>query len=586
MPAKEVHEPPQTRNGRLGTLVEEPKPHPPAEVPKESASASTVGKTSQPCEATPANTPKPSNQTTRSAETAVKPEAQADPKLMEKKAASPDQPKNPKAEAKSEKGVKVASDQAKERKAAKPTPETAAVSLPETNQFLQALTKQLRGQQRLNSNPAQLEIKVGREIAYRGTEGHTPEVNKISPQTLAYLKAAIKLPQADPKQKQPEKSLDRAITIKVNNEVVFKLSKGVVETNKLDSALTQQIGQAATPKSKETPEVAIPPSAVSPQPQMAQTTAEPTRTQSQPEEAPSRSTPATKTVPALEVVEQQIQKQPEGSVRQYLGQAVQALKAASQLAGAKAQKQIKDLPQQAQVVGTKVQQQIKDLPQQAVRLPQTIRDRQIAETALKLLDHYGTSDDKGKSYQAANYTIRTEGKDNYSISDSRGKELMKFKQNFLGPQVVSSQMSNRHQRDFAHARSQIQLKGGVPLLAGDAATRIRQLGSLTPAEDIAQAQEGKNIAAASIARNVLQALGSNRYENDQYRFQRQGDDLRISAKDGRGEILSLKEGQFTGNLKPLDVSNLKQLDRQLGRELDNHGHINEPSKDKQVAIGE
>lgn len=470
----------------------------------------------------------------------------------------------------------------KESKTKTGVPQIAVVKPQEIDQFFQSLRKQFPNQPSFKTDPPRLEIKVGREIAFRGIAGQAPEVNKISPETLAYLKAAIELPQADPSQQpQTDKTLNRAVTIKVNNEVVFKLSKGVIETNKLDPALSQQIAQVANAKTKGAPET-TPNSEVL----HGQTTSVKEQSKSHTPESSPNPVPA-KTVPALDVVERELQKQPEGSVRQYLGQAMQALKLASQLAGAKAQEQVKELPQQAQRVGASVQQRIKDLHRQAVKLPQTIRDRQAAETALKLLDRYGTPNEQGMSYQAADYAIKAEAKNTYSILDAKGRELMRFKQNFLGPQVVSSQMSERQLRDFSHARSQIQLRGGVNLLAGDAATRIRQLQGLAPTQDVALSREARNIAAVSMAQNVLQALGRDRYENDQYRFHQRGDNLTISAKDGRGEILYLNKGQIDASLKPLDMSYLKQLDRQVSRELIEQNNDRTPIQTaKGVAVGD
>lgn len=520
----------------------------------------------------------------------------------------------------------------------------------ETDKFARSLLKQLRETQKLAASPVKLEIKVGREINYRGMEEQAPEVSKLSPAAIAYLNAAIKIPQADPDQRgQGDKALNRAVTIKVDNEVVFRLSKGVVETNKLQPELAKQVSQAVnvdiqpaaepaashvqvakTPSEPESPAdsatvVKLPPAEVvqqvsqsvgpiplsatqqesnqgtinqepptkagidsattggpSAKPLVADQVLPQTEAKQQPVSEPSPQAqeiagdpstplPAVNMVPALDIVEREVQKQPEGSVRQYFGQAVQALRAASQLAGVKVQQRVKDLPIQTQAIAGKaqlqVQHQLKQLPQQVAKIPEVVRDRHIADTALQLLEKYGTRNDQGLSYQAADYTIQATGKNTYSISDNQGKNLMKFKQNFFGPQTLSSQMSQRQQKDFARAGSQIQIQGGTPFLPADPAMRVRQLQGLAPAADVSLARDVKNIAAVTSVQNVLQSLGRDRYQNDHYRFQQRGNALTVTAKDGRGEILSVKNGEIQGNLKPVDISYLRQLDRQVSQEL-------------------
>lgn len=512
-------------------------------------------------------------------------------------------------------------DKANSANSAKTTFLADTVATQETDKFARSLLKRLRETQKLAASPVKLEIKVGREINYRGIEGQAPEVSKLSPAAIAYLNAAIKIPQADPAQlSQADKALNRAVTIKVDNEVVFRLNKGVVETNKLHPELAKQISQAVSIDVQATPELVEAPRPSgqrTPEFKLDQQEAfasrEITAKSVQEGEAdhsvsgykdirtiseatpaseftqaqgiagdPLPPPPAAKLVPALAIMEREVQKQPEGSVRQYLGQAVQALKAASQLAGVKIQQRMKDLPNQAHAIAGKahnqVQHQLKQLPQQVANLPEVVRDRQIADTAVQLLDRYGGQDDQARTYQAANYTIRATGKNTYSISDNHGKELMKFKQSFLGPQILSNHMSPRQQKDFTRVRSQIQIQGGTPFLPADPAMRVRQLQGLAPATDVALAQEGKNIAAVTSVQNVLKTLGRDRYQNDHYRFQQRGNALTVSAKDGRGEILSLKDGEIAANLKPLDISYLRQLDRQVSQANPSQSTVPPPAK--------
>lgn len=489
------------------------------------------------------------------------------------------------------------------------TPAPVPEKIKATEESIQSFFEQLRpsqGQGR-KAEPTKLEIKVGRQIAYRSAQGE-PSINKLDRDTLNYLRSVVKIPQADPAQAQPSRALDRAVTIKVNDEVVFRLSKGVVEINKLDPTLAQNIAKAdpevsrdstAEPKAaqpeqqRQTPIANIdsikvetsagiqpnvdPVEAETAQPLSINSTLTPEAGQNaEPVKATAQQlqqsvpAPQPQLVPALDIAETEVQQQPENSVRQYLEQAVQALKTAPGLAVTQVQAQLKALPRQA--------------VQQVAKLPEVMRDRQIAGTALKLLDQYGTKDAKGFTFQSADYDIRANGNDTYSISDKQGQELMRFKDGFLGPQTLSSQITTRHQRDFQQAYSQMQIHGGVTGISEDPSMRVRQLQGLTPIADIADSKEIKNLAAVMTANKVLQVVGSDRYESKNYVFQQRGNSLTISAKDGRGEIVSAHEGKVSGSLQPLDISNFRQMEGLVKQTAANRTVSKQQSQE--FAIGE
>ncbi|UFP97133.1 tetratricopeptide repeat protein [Gloeobacter morelensis] len=79
-----------------------------------------------------------------------------------------------------------------------------------------------------------IEIKIGREIVYRGTEGQKPEIDKLTVRQAKLLEAAMGSP-ATPAAAGRAKAAEEvkgAATVKVNGEAFYQRSRGVVAVNK------------------------------------------------------------------------------------------------------------------------------------------------------------------------------------------------------------------------------------------------------------------------------------------------------------------------------------------------------------------
>ena len=87
----------------------------------------------------------------------------------------------------------------------------------------------------------------------------------------------------------------------------------------------------------------------------------------------------------------------------------------------------------------------------------------------------------------------------------------------------------------------------------------------------ARRQDLNNLAAAASAQRLLQNFGQQQqdgsltFEGQAYRYQQQGEHLTVTAKDGRGTILELGNGQLQGNLSRGDRHSFRTLDRQLNK---------------------
>jgi hypothetical protein len=73
----------------------------------------------------------------------------------------------------------------------------------------------------------------------------------------------------------------------------------------------------------------------------------------------------------------------------------------------------------------------------------------------------------------------------------------------------------------------------------------------------------RNLASLIAAKNVLDAFDLKSYESESFRFEKQNNTLVVKAKDGRGEIARLQNGQVTGKVLDRDVIHFSSLNEML-----------------------
>ena len=94
---------------------------------------------------------------------------------------------------------------------------------------------------------------------------------------------------------------------------------------------------------------------------------------------------------------------------------------------------------------------------------------------------------------------------------------------------------------------------------------------LFPTTDRAVKKELENLAVINVAARLLDRFGNQSpdgkqvFEGNTFRLERQDNNVTVTAKDGRGAIASLKEGQLNGDLTPKDVEKFQAVDRQLNQ---------------------
>ena len=80
-------------------------------------------------------------------------------------------------------------------------------------------------------SPEPIEIKMGREIVYRDSYADKDAINKLNPNRLKLLQAALEAPQQEGAAATTD--IKGTINIKAGDELVYRMSKGAVETNRL-----------------------------------------------------------------------------------------------------------------------------------------------------------------------------------------------------------------------------------------------------------------------------------------------------------------------------------------------------------------
>jgi len=93
-----------------------------------------------------------------------------------------------------------------------------------------------------------------------------------------------------------------------------------------------------------------------------------------------------------------------------------------------------------------------------------------------------------------------------------------------------------------------------------------------PAQDIQQ--DLRNLSVVQTASGLLecygsQVNGSQVLEGNSFRLERSAKNLSVSAKDGRGTILSLQDGNLSGSLTGADMQKFKAIERQLNQNRSN-----------------
>jgi len=365
--------------------------------------------------------------------------------------------------------------------------DTVLESLRIVAEALKALFEKLRGLG-LGKKDENLEIRLGRKVLFRGRAGEPPQINRLTPENIAFVRAATRLPEVQKSERAGaniEANGKTDLTIKSGRETVFQMKDGEVFRNRIGGIeeLVSDQKEGQQPGSE--------------QPQRFR--------------------------PALEVVRSQVERQmPEGADKR-------AVSALFGELGADALARAAD----DRSVRSAIAKRVLDV------------ERSLKGTAL-------ANRPEGFSIGAGANTYQVSVEENrYSLKDNRGQEVMRFERGIFGPRNIESRMTVTQQLDFLPPDGK---------LAGQAL-------------NTASVREWQALRSIENAREVVSQLGTtsplgNRaYDGTQYRIEQRGEDLTIQAKDGRGELLSLRGGTLTSTMEPADYERFAQVGEEAKERL-------------------
>ncbi|MBW4653794.1 MAG: hypothetical protein KME20_12265 [Kaiparowitsia implicata GSE-PSE-MK54-09C] len=412
-----------------------------------------------------------------------------------------------------------------------------------------------------------IEIKMGREIVYREGYADKDPVNKLNANTLKLLQAAVDAP---PQQgAEATTGAKGTINIKAGDELVYRMSKGAVETNRLEldpvgqaevssPGVVQETSIAEDPKlaDETVPPVSLVETATKPEPKENPALVTAVELEQQPsasQHAPTRvaaqplAMASPRVVSILDMMERQNQQVIEKATQKWMQQTTRVMRRSSQ-----------------------------QLTERVVALAANIRSRQVASTAVDLLQKYGTAYNPGRGvYVAESYVISAKGR-MVTVSDREGIELMTARKTRWGLDILKNDMVASQEVDFMKARQQIQIQG-IDGLSSEPPMRVRQLGNLAPAGDMGITRDLTALALAKTARKLLDVTGSRPnvqgkrvfQGGSQYRIEETPNSLKIQAGERR-QILSIDNGKIKSDLMSKDVAYFRFIDRELSQDLQLH----------------
>ena len=402
--------------------------------------------------------------------------------------------------------------------------------------------------------PEPIEIKMGREIVYREGYANKDPVNKLNPNKLKLLQAAVDTPQQSGA--EPTTEVKGTINIKAGDELVYRMSKGAVETNRLQSEQANQsletqaestdveLGDSDQHEIPTTAPTLVKPALESTVGGQQAIATEQTPQAPQPVALQTTPQPTQRVASILDTLERQNHQVTDRATQKWMQQTTRVMQRSSQ-----------------------------HVADRVVAVAANIRSRQIAATAINLLQKYGVSDSPGRGlYQSEKYTLSFRGR-MVTIADREGTDLMMFRKTRWGLSIVKNDMVASQENDFMKARQQIQIMG-LEGISSEPPMRVRQLGNLSPAGDAGLTRDLTALALARTARKLLDVTGSRPnvqgkrvfQGGSQYRIEETPNSLKVQAAE-RGQILSIDNGKITSNLGPRDIAHFRFIDRELSRDL-------------------
>ncbi|ACK72267.1 hypothetical protein PCC7424_3888 [Gloeothece citriformis PCC 7424] len=403
---------------------------------------------------------------------------------------------------------------------------TATVTL--IRELLQAL--------KVSQKAVNVKIDINDSVAYQANLNQNWEPSRenlaLSDEQLRYLKEVIKLPSSEQKA-VASIPLDKNVTITVDGKEVFRLKDGVVQQNLLTPTAQKTV-------SKPTQTV---PTSTTQQPQIKENV----------QSAQVETSPQNPKIETIPVQNPQVETSPQQPQ-------IEAIPVQSA--------QIKTSPQNPKVEAIPVQNpQVETSPQNS-----KVEEKPVASASVEVV---GTNVPDSK---ATNFSFSAEQKQQLQNLGVEPAQIENALGNSSQGNVPIIVVLNREvERNVPKSSLKDNLKSTLSRFHHALRDFSRKVSSfltstrekIFPSANRDLKGDLNNIAVTNVASKLLDRFGGatvdgkQMFEGNSFRLQRSGRDLTVTALDGRGTILSLKNGELKGSLSQRDVEKFQAVDRQL-----------------------
>lgn len=434
--------------------------------------------------------------------------------------------------------------------------------------IIQRILAQLRHNQNLSptlkssvnsEKPVDVQIKLGEEVLYKGKEGQTPEIDRLSERMglTEALKQAIKLP-AEATQSKPEQSVspderkpNRDVSVAVNGEEVLRLAQGRIEVNQLTQQTQEQPSQhkglahALDGVAKSLEQSAV-------------------EALGEESSAYVRSTEPNEAFIAERLEDGSLQvshflfdEKDEYETTVLKSDRQGNIELFDPAKAGEAISQFNNASKSIEQVNTSVSSaQVQFSQGDRTRLEANgIDSQQVERAANQAVNSRPSQNAEAEKYVPVVVILdrQVQKMQNSPLKNNLNKMVEGLKN---APRNLKQSLQQVGQKvaDFGSSVKQTFQKANF----GSERQSFRQ--------------DLSNLAVLQTAKQLIDNYGKTNssgatvFEGNRYQFSQKGSDIAVTSKDGRGTILNLQDGKLSGNLNPSDTKQFRQINQMLNRD--------------------
>lgn len=211
---------------------------------------------------------------------------------------------------------------------------------------------------------------------------------------------------------------------------------------------------------------------------------------------------------------------------------------------------------------------------QVSSLSKATKERALVDSVVALTKEFGSvQGEKGNqqfTYETEQYCIQVKGTNQYSVSDRKGKEILAFRHSGVNVKVTHNALSSYQEFDLIRAGGQLTAAKATQGMK-NAATKLQHvantLGNLAPQGTKEKLQEVGSRQVAAIMQMVMKDRNGKTFEGEKFQVLQDNGTVRLTAKDGRGEILQADSNTVRSRMNGQDISRLQQFGQAFVQKL-------------------